>query len=61
MAVFLSEHYSGSMDSWDVTEHDNPTLMDIEADCYWCLCRILDSIQVGCSSHTPLHECVHTP
>eukprot|EP00873_Tetraselmis_striata_P022466 jgi/Tetstr1/442730/TSEL_030820.t1 len=45
MAVFLSEHYSGSMDSWDVTEHDNPTLMDIEADCYWCLCRILDSIQ----------------
>lgn len=46
MAVFLSEHFSGPMDDWDVTQLDSTLLWDMEADCYWCLCKLLDSIQV---------------
>mmetsp|Transcript_29855 Transcript_29855/g.84147 ORF Transcript_29855/g.84147 Transcript_29855/m.84147 type:complete len:269 (-) Transcript_29855:507-1313(-) len=45
LAVFLSEHFSGPMDDWDAKQMGESILMDMEADCYWCLCRLLDSIQ----------------
>uniref|UniRef100_A0A061R7G5 Tbc protein n=2 Tax=Tetraselmis sp. GSL018 TaxID=582737 RepID=A0A061R7G5_9CHLO len=45
LAVFLSEHFSGPLDDWDASQLDRGTLMDMEADCYWCLCKFLDSIQ----------------
>lgn len=24
-----------------------PMLLDVEADCYWCLCKLVEGIQVG--------------
>lgn len=45
LAVFMSQHCSGPMEGWQLSDNMGPTLMDIEADSYWCLCKMLDSIQ----------------
>ncbi|PSC74343.1 GTPase-activating gyp1 [Micractinium conductrix] len=45
MAVFLSEHLEGPMEGWSPEECGEGLLLDIEADCYWCLCKLLDGIQ----------------
>lgn len=33
------------MNLWDVSSLSPRELCDVEADCYWCLCKVLDSIQ----------------
>eukprot|EP00899_Mesostigma_viride_P003315 jgi/Mesvir1/12985/Mv05995-RA.1 len=33
------------LDSWDVTALAKDDLLDVEADCYWCLSKLLDGIQ----------------
>lgn len=33
------------MESWDVSTLSEEALLDVEADSYWCLCKLLDSIQ----------------
>ena len=46
LTVFLSEHFSdGPMEVWDVTSLSEETRTTVEADCYWCLCKLLDGIQ----------------
>ena len=35
MAVFMSEHLQGPMDSWSVDGCSEELLLDVEADCYW--------------------------
>lgn len=48
LATFAAEHFSGPMDTWFTNEDDEVDeniLLDIEADCYWCLCKFLDGIQ----------------
>ena len=43
--VFLSETFTGDMSLWDVSTLTPLELCNVEADCYWCLCKVLDSIQ----------------
>lgn len=43
--VFLSDVCSEDMNQWDNTTLTSQELYDAEADCYWCLCKVLDSIQ----------------
>jgi len=47
LGVFLSEVFSGQgdMDQWEVDELREEQLWQVEADCYWCLAKMLDSIQ----------------
>ena len=46
LTVFLSEHFSdGPMELWDVASLPEETRTTVEADCYWCLCKLLDGIQ----------------
>lgn len=52
LAVFLSEILEGDMEQWDAGSLSPETLYTVEADCYWCLCKLLDGIQVGPGSRT---------
>lgn len=44
-AVFLSDFCSEETDRLDKTASSCNELYDAEADCYWCLCKVLDYIQ----------------
>ncbi|KAF8402351.1 hypothetical protein HHK36_013305 [Tetracentron sinense] len=45
LVVFLSEHLQGSMDNWSIFDLSPEKIPDIEADCYWCLSKLLDGMQ----------------
>ncbi|KAK9904760.1 hypothetical protein WJX75_002030 [Coccomyxa subellipsoidea] len=48
LAVFLSPHFDGPVESWGedcAAELPEETMTGAEADSYWCLCKLLDSIQ----------------
>ncbi|GBG85093.1 hypothetical protein CBR_g39554 [Chara braunii] len=45
LTVFLSEICQGDMDTWDVNRLPIETLYIVEADCYWCLSKLLEGIQ----------------
>ncbi|KAK1318404.1 hypothetical protein QJS10_CPB04g01904 [Acorus calamus] len=45
LIVFLSEHLEGSIDNWLVSSLSPQTIFNVEADCYWCLSKLLDGIQ----------------
>ncbi|KAJ3681392.1 hypothetical protein LUZ60_015881 [Juncus effusus] len=45
LIVFISEHLEGGMDTWLVSDLSPQVLLDIEADCYWCLSKFLDGMQ----------------
>lgn len=47
LAVFASEKMLSwdEMDSWSLDGVSESDLLAIEADCYWCLCKLLDGIQ----------------
>mmetsp|Transcript_11965 Transcript_11965/g.51343 ORF Transcript_11965/g.51343 Transcript_11965/m.51343 type:complete len:371 (+) Transcript_11965:120-1232(+) len=45
MSVFLSDFCSEETDRLDKTASSCNELFDAEADCYWCLCKVLDYIQ----------------
>ena len=44
LVVFLSEHMEGEMEDWIVSKLSSTKLSNIEADCYWCLSKLLDNI-----------------
>ncbi|XP_073313580.1 uncharacterized protein, partial [Primulina huaijiensis] len=44
IVVFLSEHLKGSVDTWSMTDLSPETMSNVEADCYWCLSKLLDSM-----------------
>nr|AKF43323.1 Ypt/Rab-GAP domain of gyp1p superfamily protein [California macrophylla] len=45
LVVFLSEHLEGSIDNWLISTLSLQKISEIEADCYWCLSKLLDGMQ----------------
>ncbi|EFJ25625.1 hypothetical protein SELMODRAFT_232091 [Selaginella moellendorffii] len=45
LVVFLSEHFEGEMETWDLSKLPPEKLTQVEADSYWCLSKLLDRIQ----------------
>ncbi|KMZ68764.1 TBC1 domain family member 13 [Zostera marina] len=45
LVVFLSEHLEGSMDNWLISDISPQIISNVEADCYWCLSKLLDGMQ----------------
>ncbi|KAJ4723622.1 Rab-GTPase-TBC domain containing protein [Melia azedarach] len=45
LVVFLSEYLEGSVDNWSISDLPPEKMSDVEADCYWCLSKLLDGMQ----------------
>ncbi|KAL5169227.1 TBC1 domain family member 22B [Glycine soja] len=45
LVVFLSEHFEGDIDNWSMSDLSSDIISNIEADCYWCLSKLLDGMQ----------------
>lgn len=45
LVVFLEEHLEGNIESWNISHLSPETISNIEADCYWCLSKLLDGMQ----------------
>ncbi|KAG2452579.1 hypothetical protein HYH02_002816 [Chlamydomonas schloesseri] len=45
LAVYLSEHLPGPMEGWSAAALDESIMLEVEADCYWCLCKLIEGIQ----------------
>ncbi|KAF2321989.1 hypothetical protein GH714_005237 [Hevea brasiliensis] len=45
LVVFLSEYLEGDIDNWSMDDLSPDKISDIEADCYWCLSKLLDGMQ----------------
>ncbi|XVF65684.1 hypothetical protein PTKIN_Ptkin09bG0269000 [Pterospermum kingtungense] len=45
LVVFLSEYLEGSIDSWSISDMSSENISNMEADCYWCLSKLLDGMQ----------------
>lgn len=45
LVVFLSEYLEGSVDNWSILDLPLEKISNIEADCYWCLSKLLDGMQ----------------
>ncbi|KAI4334623.1 hypothetical protein L6164_019288 [Bauhinia variegata] len=43
--VFLSEYLEGGIDNWSMSDLSSDKISNIEADCYWCLSKLLDGMQ----------------
>ncbi|KAL0432912.1 UNVERIFIED_CONTAM: GTPase-activating protein gyp1 [Sesamum latifolium] len=42
LVVFLSEYLEGSVDTWSMANLSPEQVSNVEADCYWCLTKLLD-------------------
>lgn len=45
LVVFLSEYLEGSIENWSITDLSSNQISNVEADCYWCLSKLLDGMQ----------------
>ncbi|KAH7848665.1 hypothetical protein Vadar_005899 [Vaccinium darrowii] len=45
LVVFLSEFLEGSVEDWTTLDLPPEKISNIEADCYWCLSKLLDGMQ----------------
>ncbi|XVE81002.1 hypothetical protein DITRI_Ditri15bG0027400 [Diplodiscus trichospermus] len=45
LVVFLSEYLEGSLDSWSISDISSENISNMEADCYWCLSKLLEGMQ----------------
>lgn len=45
LMVFLSEYLEGGLESWSMSDLSPEKISNIEADCYWCLSKLLDGMQ----------------
>ncbi|XP_078440914.1 ypt/Rab-GAP domain of gyp1p superfamily protein [Wolffia australiana] len=45
LIVFLSEHLSGNIGDWSMSDLSPEKVSNVEADCYWCLSKLLDGMQ----------------
>lgn len=45
LIVFLSEHLSGNVEDWSISDLSPDKVSNVEADCYWCLSKLLDGMQ----------------
>ncbi|XLS81714.1 hypothetical protein HN51_047545, partial [Arachis hypogaea] len=41
----LEEHLQGGIDNWSMSDLSAEKISNIEADCYWCLSKLLDGMQ----------------
>lgn len=45
LVVFLSEYLEGGIDNWSMSDLSSDEVSNVEADCYWCLSKLLDGMQ----------------
>jgi len=45
LAIFLGEHLPGPIDTWRIEQLSEAMMLQVEADCYWCLCKLVEAIQ----------------
>ena len=45
LAALLGQHLDGPLESWDIETLSEETMLGVEADAYWSLCKLLDGIQ----------------
>ncbi|KAL7085885.1 hypothetical protein ACP275_14G305300 [Erythranthe tilingii] len=45
LIVFLSEYLEGSVETWSMADLSTEKILNVEADCYWCLSKLLDGMQ----------------
>lgn len=45
LVIFLSEYLEGSVDNWSLSDLSPEKISYLEADCYWCLTKLLDGMQ----------------
>ncbi|XP_065867656.1 uncharacterized protein [Euphorbia lathyris] len=45
LVVFLSEYLEGDIEGWSISNLSPDKISDVEADCYWCLSKLLDGMQ----------------
>ncbi|KAK7272000.1 hypothetical protein RJT34_28320 [Clitoria ternatea] len=45
LVVFLSEYLEGGIDNWSMSDLSSDEISNVEADCYWCLSKLLDGMQ----------------
>ena len=45
LVIFLSEYLEGGVESWSMSDLSFERISDVEADCYWCLTKLLDGMQ----------------
>ncbi|QCE09096.1 hypothetical protein DEO72_LG10g315 [Vigna unguiculata] len=45
LVVFLSEYLEGAIDNWSMSGLSSDQISNVEADCYWCLSKLLDGMQ----------------
>ncbi|GAB4825581.1 hypothetical protein Ancab_008455 [Ancistrocladus abbreviatus] len=45
LVVFLSEYLEGSIENWSLLDLPQEKITNVEADCYWCLSKLLDGMQ----------------
>ena len=45
MVVFLSEYLEGSIETWSMADLSREKILNVEADSYWCLSKLLDGMQ----------------
>lgn len=45
LVVFLSEHLEGDIHKWSISDLSPDKISNVEADCYWCLSKLLDGMQ----------------
>jgi hypothetical protein len=45
LQVFLSRVFPGDMGTWDVDSIQDDKLIDIEGDCYWCFCKLMNRVE----------------
>ncbi|XP_031481780.1 GTPase-activating protein GYP1 [Nymphaea colorata] len=43
--VFLSEYLEGNIENWTLSDLTKEKVSNLEADCYWCLSKLLDGMQ----------------
>ncbi|KAK4781668.1 hypothetical protein SAY86_015770 [Trapa natans] len=45
LVVFLSEYLEGKVENWSISDLSSEQISNMEADCYWCLTKLLDGMQ----------------
>ncbi|KAL0710488.1 hypothetical protein Bca4012_017466 [Brassica carinata] len=45
LVIFLSEYLEDGVESWSMSDLSSEKISDVEADCYWCLTKLLDGMQ----------------
>ena len=57
--TFLSRLFTGDMETWDVDSIPDDKLIDIEGDCYWCFCKLLNRVEDHYTRGQPgIRKCV---